>query len=528
MKNEPVEIFHNFNYNHFMKTKRIEIGALLTAMFLLIVTFLSGTIPDPETPELSPQKENFQLDEWNRENGFPYFQIRAITQTIDGFLWIATNSQLIRFDGNSFVNIGAEAGLDILNGKMSDLLVDKKGNLWIGCTWGLITYPLKIERFIELSLSGGDDQNTPVPISRIIEGRNGSLWFGTHYNHLCHLENHKPVWYKAVKGLTSNTISALCERKDGSIWAGTPEGLFTLNTREEDFFHQIPLDTSGGEVPVTVVTSLHEDRNGLLWIGTNRGLMRIKDTNDVPVLYTTQNGLSHNIITKILGDSSGRLWIGTVGGLLRTTVDEDGNPGFDRHLGNIHILSLFEDKEQSLWIGSLNAGLKRMRHITPPAVSENMPGPLHFAPVIEKVTILQADGISITHHVGNCPGPAPTFKDEDDLTVFFTVPVFTKPKNIRFNYRLEGYDDQNRELGPGKERQVYYPYLPSGEYTFKITAVSTDGKENGKETAFSFYIEQSFNRSTAFKVIILTIFMMGCTAGLFLLKERFLKQGEKK
>lgn len=520
-----------------MKTKRMETGALLTVTFLLICTFLSGTIPDPETPELAPHKENYRLDEWNKENGLPYYQIRAITQTNNGFLWIATNSQLLRFDGDSFVNTGADTGLDILNEKLSDIYVDKKGTLWIGCTWGLVAYPPKTEKFIEFPLNGGDDQPTPVPVSRIIEDRSGSPWIGTHFNYLCRIGDHGPVWYKAVKGLTCKTVSALCERKNGNICVGTPEGLFVRDTREGDFFRKISSDNPDGDVPVTpvtAITSLHEDRRGSLWIGTDHGLIRMKESDGVPnlyamyTLYTTENGLSHNMVTKILEDRGGGLWTGTAGGLNRITEDPEGNLLFDKYLENIHILSLFEDKKQSLWIGTQNAGLKRLKNTTLVESPENDGGPFRFPTVIEKVSVLQADGILITHAVGTHPAPTPLFDDIDSLTVFFTVPVFTKPEDTRFHYRLEGYDNQWRELAPGKERRVIYPDLPTGEYTFKITAAAADGKRDEKETTFSFHVKQSFYRSIVFRVILLTLVMMCCTAGLFLLKERFLKQDEKK
>src|SRR5690349_11859748 len=40
---------------------------------------------------------------WRTENGLPQNTVRAIVQTRDGYVWLATDDGLVRFDGTRFV-----------------------------------------------------------------------------------------------------------------------------------------------------------------------------------------------------------------------------------------------------------------------------------------------------------------------------------------------------------------------------------------------------------------------------------------
>jgi ligand-binding sensor domain-containing protein len=53
---------------------------------------------------LDPHKllTQYSLDVWQVEDGLPQNTIRAIHQTRDGYLWMATEEGLVRFDGVRF------------------------------------------------------------------------------------------------------------------------------------------------------------------------------------------------------------------------------------------------------------------------------------------------------------------------------------------------------------------------------------------------------------------------------------------
>src|SRR5262249_9556951 len=56
----------------------------------------------------------YRFDSWTTDNGLPQNSVRAILQTRDGYLWLATSDGLVRFDGVRFTifNKGSSAGIN--------------------------------------------------------------------------------------------------------------------------------------------------------------------------------------------------------------------------------------------------------------------------------------------------------------------------------------------------------------------------------------------------------------------------------
>ena len=53
---------------------------------------------------LDPNRMTSQYlrEQWNTERGLPGGPVHAVAQTPDGYLWIETDSGLVRFDGFAF------------------------------------------------------------------------------------------------------------------------------------------------------------------------------------------------------------------------------------------------------------------------------------------------------------------------------------------------------------------------------------------------------------------------------------------
>src|SRR5438874_2688023 len=69
-------------------------------------------------------------DRWGTEQGFPRGPVYAITQTTDGYLWIGTETGLVRFDGLNFRLIADDSATYTI-APVLGLLADKAGNLWV-------------------------------------------------------------------------------------------------------------------------------------------------------------------------------------------------------------------------------------------------------------------------------------------------------------------------------------------------------------------------------------------------------------
>src|SRR5215475_12305947 len=74
---------------------------------------------------------------WKVRDVFSRGAIFAIAQTPDGYLWLGTESGLVRFDGVQTVPWQPSAGQRLPSNFINALLVARDGTLWIGTTRGL-------------------------------------------------------------------------------------------------------------------------------------------------------------------------------------------------------------------------------------------------------------------------------------------------------------------------------------------------------------------------------------------------------
>src|SRR5205814_7101615 len=116
---------------------------------------------------------------------------------------------------------------------------------------------------------------------------------------LVFLENGRLSRYFTQQGLPANSISSLLIDHAGHLWIGTPAGL-------AQFSHGRFEQKLKGEI-----SALLEDRQGTLWIGASSGLSRFR--NGIVETYTTQQGLPNEFIISLSEDHDMSLWIGTRG-----------------------------------------------------------------------------------------------------------------------------------------------------------------------------------------------------------------------
>ncbi len=106
-------------------------------------------------PLISAQAQ-YRFDHWTADAGLPQNSVYAITQTSDGYLWLATSDGLARFDGVRFTVFNKGNSPGIGSNRFVCLYEDAQGDLWAGMEDGGITR-LHQERFT----SFGTEQGLP-------------------------------------------------------------------------------------------------------------------------------------------------------------------------------------------------------------------------------------------------------------------------------------------------------------------------------------------------------------------------------
>ncbi|MDQ3586240.1 MAG: hypothetical protein M3407_10760, partial [Acidobacteriota bacterium] len=102
--------------------------ALRLDMRLLKKLFLSFCLCFP----FMAAQAQYRLDHWTADTGLPQNSVYAITQTRDGYLWLATLDGLARFDGVRFTVFNKSNSPGIINNRFTALFEDAHGDLWAG------------------------------------------------------------------------------------------------------------------------------------------------------------------------------------------------------------------------------------------------------------------------------------------------------------------------------------------------------------------------------------------------------------
>src|SRR5262245_1157212 len=85
----------------------------------------------------------YRFDVWTAESGLPQNTVRDISQTRDGYLWVATMDGLARFDGVRFTVFNKANSPGLSSNRILALYEDHQGDLWIGLyDRGLVRYHL--------------------------------------------------------------------------------------------------------------------------------------------------------------------------------------------------------------------------------------------------------------------------------------------------------------------------------------------------------------------------------------------------
>ncbi len=156
--------------------------------------------------------------------------------------------------------------------------------------------------------------------------------------------------------------------------------LISLSSQRSNSYH---FTTSQG-LPSNETYSVFEDSNNFIWIATDKGVSKYNGYEFIN--YTAEDGLGDNTIFNFYEDAIGRLWFLSYNGKLSYYLDGKINRVlYDISYNDIgHILSIYIDKNNTLWLGSIHGEFKA--HF----LSKNK---LKVVPTKEQYSLRQIDNI---------------------------------------------------------------------------------------------------------------------------------------
>jgi ligand-binding sensor domain-containing protein/signal transduction histidine kinase len=310
---------------------------------------------------------------WQTQDGLPQDTINALVQTKDGYLWIGTSSGLARFDGFRFTVFNHENTPALREESVYSLYCSRDGTLWVGTEGGgLVRYQAGT-----FQLFSTNEGLTNGFVRTIHEDSRGNLWVGTDRG-LFRFENGKLIRVDNTAGIPAMSVHAMHEDRQGRLWVGG-FGLLVLSEGPAVF-------RSSRSLADNSVRALAESNDGTIWVATIGGLHRVPG-GDPGKVFTTSPITQHNT-SFLYHTTDDALWAGTYGqGLFRYQGEQATSYQASTLLPDNHILALLEDTERNFWVGTQN-GLLRLSRSVVSTVAAGPPG----APESIKTVYQDRDG----------------------------------------------------------------------------------------------------------------------------------------
>jgi signal transduction histidine kinase/CheY-like chemotaxis protein/ligand-binding sensor domain-containing protein len=330
--------------------------------------------------------------------GLPTPQLVSLYESPDGSLFAASGGGIARLAGNRFQSIQAP-GSPLITARRAGLTTDAQGNLYVATNLGLA---------VVTPIAGTDrwqrhDLPSPTPdpeIYGVFTDAEGTVWAGCG-GRLCTLHDGKLVaqapelppskWYGIQSANGSMWVVS-----SGSVWFRSSPGaafhpLPSLPAASSAFAPflgdpALAIDRTGGVLVTSSngvsrwahdrwqvinadsglarndVTTLLSDHEGSLWVGiAGLGLARCLGCGQWES-WGHSEGLPHESVWAVHRDAAGVMWVGTTSGLSfakSSSLTPDRWTSRPELAGNM-VLSLAHSHDNSLWIGTGNAGLWRM------------------------------------------------------------------------------------------------------------------------------------------------------------------------
>ncbi|MCU0391874.1 MAG: SpoIIE family protein phosphatase [Thermoflexibacter sp.] len=319
----------------------------------VLLLHLGGYAHFAQAQALEPHKAltQYLIHKWTTENGLPSNTLNKITQTKDGYLWIAGYNGLVRFDGTYFTVYNRKNTSAFLTNSISDLYESTDGKLWIGTAGGgLVIHEKDSFRILQTKTTFN------YPIEKIFRDHTNRLWVGTRSEGVFSFEGGDFKTYSTIDPLRDVSVKTITQDSHHTIWFGTEgKGIVRMN---DDVFDNF---TTKEGLADDVINYLIVDRKNTLWVGTNRGLSWFDGTK-----FFSIPELNEITINKILIDKYDCLWLGTTKGLYRLKPTESNTWEIESlseqdGLPYKEITDLIFDKEGNLWVATYRGGLCRLQ-----------------------------------------------------------------------------------------------------------------------------------------------------------------------
>jgi PAS domain S-box-containing protein len=335
--------------------------------------------------------QEYSFRYYGAAEGLQNMVILSLAQDRAGYIWTGTEGGLYRYDGARFRLIGAAEGLPCAT-EAHGLFIASDGALWANACAGI--YRFDGQRFhaipgvntllrgAQVMADGADGAvliTTAAGIYQASRAGDGSfsmhlyplpptlagrrmhgilsqgkrLWFGCDLG-LCVEESGQVSVFGPKDGLPEDTWDGIQVSSDGSVWTRSPKLVYRRAPGQTRFTQEnADIASSGFWGALTLM------RDGSAMVPTDQGLAIHSATGWSVV--DQRRGLSNELTAAVLEDREGSVWIGLIGAGLARWLGRGGWESWktEQGLASNLIWSIRRDHKGALWVGTA-AGLTRL------------------------------------------------------------------------------------------------------------------------------------------------------------------------
>ena len=461
-----------------------------------------------------------RLTVWHALEGSSECQLRSLTETTNGDLWVGTYGQGIYRQPAGQLEMAQVTEKPFHDHVIVEaMLGTADGSLWWGA--GPVLYQWRAG---QQQFKFGEGVLAGDRIWCLCEAPDDGMWVGTYNGQLLLVSQGKAT---ALKGLSGRPITSLAWSEDGTLWIGSLGGglgrwqhgqLTTLTTRDG--------------LRSNLIRTLRLDSDGTLWIGMDGGGLA-RWSHDHLVSFTSQEGLIDDTVLQILDDDNGSLWLGCNRGIYRV-YKRVLNDVAGSQAASVHTLVFgrSDGMPSEACVGNFGAALKTHDGQLCFSTAKGIVviDPRHQVNNATPPTVLMEDVLMDGRGLTNLPAGKPAsplatlasaidFPGGAGLQIppgrhsfefHYTALSFDAPEKIQFKYQLNGLDSHWIEAG--NIRVAHYGYVPPGSYRFRVLASNGNGQWNETGADVSFTVLPYFWQMAWFELL-LALAILGLFAG---------------
>jgi sensor histidine kinase YesM len=404
-----------------------------------------------------------RLENFSMVDGLPSLAINDILQDEIGYLWLASNKGLVRFDGNEFKSFTTK------NSATINTLFFKDNLLYIGSKKGLC-----VKRNNEITCFGNEN------ILKIIAIK-GAVFLGTTQG-VFELREDYLAPLKINTLLDFSMIHDLIVNKE-SIYIASNKGLWKLKSLKKG--------SKPEKIMEGTITSLLVQNKKILATTSNNGIKIIKNDSISSTIYTAKGSQkSTRIDTEI--------WLSTLEhGIEIYNAD---NFSFQRKINKYNTLetnniqTVFKDNQDHIWIGTSDKGIYKIQKET---LDSNKIKPTLY---LEKfaVNYKNIDSIDINNYTKKI-----TLKpSQNNVSIVFKTVDLEAPNNVQYRYKIAD------KFSPwSANNSIEFGNLNPGNYTFSVQSRNQYLLESTLKN-FSFYIDIPLYKKPWFLIGLISLFFL--------------------